>query len=70
MKILIWWRIPGSNRLPPACKAGALPNELIPHMVGLAGLEPAQMFSPRDFKSLASTYFATGPWSGIGDSNP
>ena len=25
------WRIPGSNRWPPACKAGALPTELIPH---------------------------------------
>ena len=26
-----WWRIAGSNRWPPACKAGALPAELIPH---------------------------------------
>ena len=24
------WRMPGSNRRPPACKAGALPTELIP----------------------------------------
>ena len=36
----------GSNRRPPACKAGALPAELIPRMsyvkglVGLVGLEP------------------------------
>ena len=39
----------GSNRRPPACKAGALPAELIPlflrparpaKMVGLVGLEP------------------------------
>src|SRR3954470_18082976 len=35
----------GSNRRPPACKAGALPAELIPRdrldgMVGLGGLEP------------------------------
>ncbi len=35
----------GSNRRPPACKAGALPAELIPQdssggMVGLVGLEP------------------------------
>jgi len=41
-----WWRMTGSNRRPPACKAGALPAELIPHdqpldgMVGLGGLEP------------------------------
>ena len=26
-----WWRLTGSNRWPPACKAGALPAELIPH---------------------------------------
>src|SRR3954468_3389471 len=38
----IWWRMTGSNRRPPACKAGALPAELIPQeferpveMVGL-----------------------------------
>ena len=27
----LWWRIQGSNLRPPACKAGALPAELIPH---------------------------------------
>ena len=27
-----WWRIRGSNPWPPACKAGALPAELIPHI--------------------------------------
>ena len=27
-----WWRLAGSNRWPPACKAGALPAELNPHM--------------------------------------
>ena len=26
----IWWRLTGSNRRPPACKAGALPAELNP----------------------------------------
>jgi hypothetical protein len=38
-----WWRMTGSNRRPPACKAGALPAELIPQrmeMVGLVGFEP------------------------------
>jgi hypothetical protein len=40
-----WWRQSGSNRRPPACKAGALPAELCPlHflpsiMVGLGRLE-------------------------------
>ena len=31
-----WWRMTGSNRRPPACKAGALPAELILHIVRLA----------------------------------
>ena len=42
-----WWSQTGSNRRPPACKAGALPAELWPHcdlgrarVVGLGGLEP------------------------------
>ena len=32
----VWWRMTGSNRRPPACKAGALPAELIP-LVGKDG---------------------------------
>ena len=28
----LWWRLAGSNRWPPACKAGALPAELTPHL--------------------------------------
>ena len=35
-----WWSLSGSNRRPPACKAGALPAELRPQVVGLGGLEP------------------------------
>ena len=27
-----WWRLAGSNRWPPACKAGALPAELNPRI--------------------------------------
>ena len=43
------WSQSGSNRRPPACKAGALPAELWPHktaqvhaleLVGLGGFEP------------------------------
>ena len=33
-----WWRRSGSNRRPPACKAGALPAELRPQ--GRTGLRP------------------------------
>ena len=39
-----WWRMTGSNRRPPACKAGALPAELIPQYLDAEGsdnsLEP------------------------------
>ena len=30
----LWWRMTGSNRRPPACKAGALPAELILQDIG------------------------------------
>ncbi len=30
--LIIKWRIRDSNSWPPACKAGALPTELIPHI--------------------------------------
>ena len=30
-----WWRWGGSNSWPPACKAGALPAELRPHIITL-----------------------------------
>ena len=32
IRSLLWWRLAGSNRWPPACKAGALPAELNPHI--------------------------------------
>ena len=31
----IWWSRTGSNRRPPACKAGALPTELRPRRVAI-----------------------------------
>lgn len=34
-----WWRRSGSNRRPPACKAGALPTELLPRRVRGGGPE-------------------------------
>ena len=38
---LLWWTMTGSNCRHPACKAGALPAELIVHVVTRAGIEPA-----------------------------
>ena len=37
---LAWWTMTGSNCRHPACKAGALPAELIVHMVTRPGIEP------------------------------
>ena len=34
----LWWSLSGSNRRPPACKAGALPAELRPHPCRTSGL--------------------------------
>src|SRR5262245_56210478 len=31
----VWWSQTGSNRRPPACKAGALPTELWPRASGV-----------------------------------
>src|SRR6266516_6175068 len=33
-----WWTWPGSNRRPPACKAGALPAELHAHFYGTTNI--------------------------------
>ena len=35
LQSISWGRIAGSNRWPPACKAGALPAELNPHIISL-----------------------------------
>src|SRR3546814_5224525 len=61
----------GSNRRPPACKAGALPAELWPRrpdlpvkVVGLAGFEPA---TPR-LSSVCSDQLSYRPPGLISDS--
>ena len=47
-----WWSQTGSNRRPPACKAGALPAELWPRKsVNLAGL-PAEAAERRRLVGL------------------
>ena len=38
--LIKWWRMTGSNRRPSACKADALPAELILHKMTPTGLEP------------------------------
>jgi hypothetical protein len=46
-----WWSRPGSNRRPPACKAGALPAELRPQ---------EQMSDARDRKASDTRYLTSG----------
>ena len=58
-----WWRLAGSNRWPPACKAGALPAELNPHILFLKWW--AKMDSnhrPHDYQSCALASWAIGPY--------
>ena len=45
----VWWSQTGSNRRPPACKAGALPTELWPRRAGLA---PAR-FRAKAWRAMA-----------------
>ena len=62
----IWWRLAGSNRWPPACKAGALPAELNPHISISQFLKWwAKMDSnhrPHDYQSCALASWAIGPY--------
>ena len=56
---ITWWRIAGSNRWPPACKAGALPAELIPQWWAYQDLN----LGPHDYQSSALTSWAIRPIS-------
>src|SRR5580700_3676216 len=42
----VWWSQTGSNRRPPACKAGALPTELWPRIDWLASCSSRQLAPP------------------------
>src|ERR1700756_4977432 len=49
-----WWTWPGSNRRPPACKAGALPAELHAHSrstIHSKAFPPIPEFVPSFFRS-------------------
>ncbi len=64
---LSWWRRPGSNRQPPACKAGALPVELRPRPKAHRPLAGSFRSAPPDRHSrLGPAGFepATSPLSG------
>ncbi len=43
-----WWRMTGSNRRPSACKAVALPTELIPQTFKAAGRICIRLTNPRN----------------------
>ena len=61
----LWWRLAGSNRWPPACKAGALPAELNPQISSLVLKWWAKMDSnhrPHDYQSCALASWAIGPY--------
>ena len=47
-----WWSWTGSNRRPPACKAGALPAELQPRVPGVGGSGWVRTIDPRLIKTV------------------
>ena len=51
-----WWSLSGSNRRPPACKAGALPAELKPRDAGRS------LESPSGFLELRMQVSCAGAW--------
>ena len=63
ISLISWWRLAGSNRWPPACKAGALPAELnprIPDMKWWAKMDSNHR--PHDYQSCALASWAIGPY--------
>ena len=55
LPFVTWWSQAGSNRRPPACKAGALPAELWPH----------KFFEPEEVVGLGRFELPTSPLSGV-----
>ena len=51
-----WWRMTGSNRRPPACKAGALPAELIPQSFLCFELSALLVRIKQDVDSVCAVY--------------
>jgi len=59
-----WWSQAGSNRRPPACKAGALPAELWPHIHGDPALQCSVEATER-LVGLGRFELPTSPLSGV-----
>jgi len=61
-----WWSQTGSNRRPPACKAGALPTELWPRTLG-SEISPRarQSRSRENLVGLGRLERPTSPLSGV-----
>ncbi len=56
-----WWRRSASNRRASACRAGALPTELRPQVVGAPGMELNPR--PRPLRKARSATELQGRWS-------
>src|SRR5690242_17487960 len=54
--VAVWWSQTGSNRRPPACKAGALPTELWPRLdLATHRIATFQAVSSRELKEAPAT---------------
>ena len=59
-----WWSLAGSNRWPPACKAGALPAELRPQNTLIIWWAWVDLnHRPHAYQACALTTWATGPYN-------
>ena len=61
-RTFLWWRMTGSNRRPSACKADALPAELILHHGGLGRNRTAdtRIFSPLLYRLSYQAFYLNG----------
>ena len=53
--IEFWWVMTGSNRRPSACKADALPAELITQMLSAGIINPQLKLSMKNHKNQSDT---------------
>ena len=53
-----WWSLSGSNRRPPACKAGALPAELRPRIRSTRSRAPEVWWVEEDLNLRPHAYQA------------
>ena len=60
-----WWSQTGSNRRPPACKAGALPTELWPRQGSVVSNQGSDRASTSDYRHLTTDAWNWWAWEDL-----